>query len=444
MKKRVLAVILASMMALSLAGCGTTMSNEYITIKKYKGLEIDKVEKTEVTDETVESTIESYLKSYPLRTEVKGRAAQEGDTVDLDYIGKVDGKAFDGGTATDTLLKLGSNTYISANGDYKGFEEQIVGHQAGDKFDIEVKFPDEYSSQDLAGKVATFSITLNTIYTTDDNTELSDEWVKQNSDTSKTVEEFKEELKTNMQTSNEKSYQNELRTEILEALDDEVEVKKYSNDEVDEEYDSIKDYYISYAQQYGMEFEDFLKNYMNVSQKEFKKQATEMAENNVKRRMACELIAKKKNLELSDKEYKRKLKEYAEDAGYDDTDEFEKAYGEDTLRTNMIQEAVADYLLESCVQVEEEDEDTDSDKTDDTSEDTTDSSKDSSEADSNTSKDDSSEEDSNASKEDSSEEDSNASKEDSSEEDSKDSSKDNSKDDTKDSSKDTTKNSEKK
>lgn len=423
MKKRIVAVVLSAMMAASLAGCGNTMSNEYITIKKYKGLEIDKVEKTEVTDETVESTISNYLTSSPLRTEVKGRAAQEGDTVDIDYIGKVDGKAFDGGTATDTLLKLGSNTYIGANGDYKGFEEQITGHKAGDKFDIQVKFPDEYASQDLAGKVATFSITLNTIYTTSDDTELTDEWVKQNSDTSETVEEFKKEVKTNMKKSSDASYQSERRTEILEALDDEVEVKKYSNDEVDEEYDSIKEYYTSYAQQYGMEFEDFLKTYMNMSQKEFKKQATEMAEDSVKRKMACELIAKKKNLEPSDKEYQKKLKEYAEDAGYEDSDEFEKAYGEDTIRSTMIQEAVADYLLESCVEVEEED--TDSDEADDTSKDTTDSSKDSSEDTSKDSKDESDKEESKDSTK-------------------EDTSKDSTKDSSKDSSKDTTKDSEKK
>ena len=306
MKKKLVALTLAAVMTISMAGCGNTMSDEYVTINKYKGLEITEVEKTEVTDETVENTVKSYLTAAPLKTEITDRAAQDGDTVDIDFVGKVDGKAFDGGTASGASLKIGSGTYIGANGDYKGFEEQIIGHKKGDKFDIEVKFPDDYSESTLAGKVATFSITLNGIYEVSDDTEITDEWVKQNSDTAETVEEFKEEIRTKMKENNESTRQSQLQSEVLEALSEQVEVKKYPDGDVDKEYQAVEDYYTAYAQQYGMEFADFLKTYMNMTEEDFKKKAKEVAEESVKKKLACELLAKKKKLEPSDKEYEKK------------------------------------------------------------------------------------------------------------------------------------------
>lgn len=353
MKKKLAALVLAAVMTVSMVGCGNTMSNDYVTINKYKGLEIAEVEKTEVTDDTVESTVKSYVTASPLKTEITDRAAQDGDTVDIDYVGKIDGEAFDGGTASGASLKIGSGTYIGANGDYKGFEEQIIGHNKGDKFDIEVKFPDDYSASNLAGKVATFSITLNGIYEVSDDTEITDEWVKQNSDTSETVEEFKEEIRNKMKENNESTRQSQLQSEVLTALDEQVEVKKYPDGDVDKEYQSVEDYYTAYAQQYGLELADFLETYMNMTEDDFKTKAKEVAENAVKRKLACELIAKKKHLEPSDKEYEKKVEEYAEKAGYEDVDAFKKAYDDDTIRAAIIQEIVANYLLDSSVQVEQ-------------------------------------------------------------------------------------------
>lgn len=382
MKKKLAALALAAVMTVSMAGCGNTMSNDYVTINKYKGLEIAEVEKTEVTDDTVESTVKSYVTASPLKTEITDRAAQDGDTVDIDYVGKIDGEAFDGGTASGASLKIGSGTYIGANGDYKGFEEQIIGHNKGDKFDIEVKFPDDYSASNLAGKVATFSITLNGIYEVSDDTEITDEWVKQNSDTSETVEEFKEEIRNKMKENNESTRQSQLQSEVLTALDEQVEVKKYPDGDVDKEYQAVEDYYTAYAQQYGLELADFLETYMNMTEDDFKTRAKEVAQNSVKRKLACELIAKKKNLEPSDKEYEKKVEEYAEKAGYEDVDAFKKAYDEDTIRATIIQEAVANYLLESSVQVEQSSADSTTDNSsssstsgsDSSSSDTTDSS----------------------------------------------------------------------
>ena len=131
----------------SVAGCGGDgkLSNDYVTVNQYKGLEIAKVEKKEVSDDDVEQTIQSRLLSSG-KTDglTKDGAAEDGDWVNIDYSGSVDGTAFDGGTSTGYDLQLGSGTFLAATDDYKGFEEQIVGHKAGEEFDIQVQFPDAF------------------------------------------------------------------------------------------------------------------------------------------------------------------------------------------------------------------------------------------------------------------------------------------------------------
>ena len=136
MRKKWIAAGIGMIMAVSLTGCSGKLSNDYVTINQYKGLEVSKVEKTEVTDEMVENTINSYLTADQTKTEITDRAAELGDTVDIDYTGTMDGVAFDGGSATGAMLELGSGSFIGATDSYKGFEEQIVGHNSGETFTI--------------------------------------------------------------------------------------------------------------------------------------------------------------------------------------------------------------------------------------------------------------------------------------------------------------------
>lgn len=351
MNKRWIAVILSVMMALSLAGCGSEVSDDYITIKKYKKLEIPKVEKTEVTDESVDYTINSQLSLSQEREAVTGRAAENGDTVDIDYVGTVNGVEFSGGSASGVMLVLGSGQFVRAEGDYKGFEEQIEGHEIGDNFDIQVQFPEDYRDQELAGSVANFHITLNAIYEMK-LPELTDEWVQENSEESKTVEEYKEEIRKQMEENSELQVTNALQSAALEALLEETEVKKYPEDEVQAEYKTTEDNYKKLADGYGLEFEEFLSTYMNMSMEDFEKRTQESSEKIVKANMACRLLAEKKRLEPSEKEYEEQIKEYAENAGYDDVEAFKENVGEDLLKKAILQRKVAEYLVKQCVQVE--------------------------------------------------------------------------------------------
>ena len=188
MKKRVIAVLTAVLMTASLAGCGSgKLSNDYVTVNKYKGLEVTEVAKKEVSDDSVEQEVQSRLEAAATEQDVTDRAAQSGDWVNIDYTGTLDGVAFDGGTATGYDLELASGSFIGASGDYQGFEDQIVGHNTGEEFDITVQFPENYQSSDLAGKPANFHIVLNKIYQKV-TPELTDVWVANNSEISKTVD----------------------------------------------------------------------------------------------------------------------------------------------------------------------------------------------------------------------------------------------------------------
>ena len=165
MKKRIVSMMLAAMVALSVVGCGSkTLSNDYVTVKQYKGLEVAQVEKVEVTDEQVEQSVQANLNAAAEKEPIKDRAAEKGDWVNIDYTGYIDDVAFEGGTATGSDLELGSGSFIGAEGGYAGFEDQIIGHSTGEEFDIEVKFSDSYPGTDVAGKVARFHIVLNEIY----------------------------------------------------------------------------------------------------------------------------------------------------------------------------------------------------------------------------------------------------------------------------------------
>lgn len=157
-----------------------------VEIKDYEGIEIEDPT-MEVTDELIDSEVENERAMNARIINVDDRAVEEGDTVNIDFKGSLDGEYFDGGTAESQDLKVGSNTFIP------GFEEQLIGHEIGEEFDINVKFPEDYHQKDLAEKDAKFEIKINSI-SYEELPELDDEFVKDISEFD-TLDEFKEDLR---------------------------------------------------------------------------------------------------------------------------------------------------------------------------------------------------------------------------------------------------------
>ena len=174
MKKKA-AVLLTGIMTASLllSGCQSSkgIENDNLKISQYKGVEIDEVDKADdITDKDVTSFIDSVRESNAKTKTIKNRAVKKGDTVTIDFVGKMNGKKFDNGSANNQKLKIGSNTFI------EGFEDSIIGHKVGDKFVWNGKFPKNYS-EELAGKKVSFTIKVKAI-TESKTPELNDAFVK--------------------------------------------------------------------------------------------------------------------------------------------------------------------------------------------------------------------------------------------------------------------------
>ena len=340
MKKRVLAMILAVCTVFSMTGCGK-LSNDNITIKKYKGLEIAKQDIPDVTDADVEASIESTLDAYATYKDIKKRPVQEGDIITLDYSGKADGKKFERGTAKDQELTIGSGQFIP------GFEEAIIGHKKGETFDIDVTCPEEYPRKpDLAGKPAVFTITIDAIKEKV-LPELTMDLIKEIGSDAESIEAYKAQVKKDIEKSNKESAENAKEQEIWTALLENCEVKEYPADMYNEIESNINAQFSYMASMYSQSVEEIVQAYYGIS-------LDEMIKKLVTQRMAISLIAEKEKLTVSDKEYEKEATELATQYGYESLEKFEEAAEKDAIKDIIVQGRVAEFLKKHSVEVEKQ------------------------------------------------------------------------------------------
>lgn len=355
MKKKIAALAAGMcMVSLLLTGCAGEISNDYVTISQYKGVEVEKAADTTVSDEDVESQIESMRQSQATTTEITDRAAQDGDIVTIDYEGKKDGVAFDGGTASDQQLKLGSDSFID------GFEDGVIGHNIGETFDLNLTFPEDYQSTDLAGQAVVFTVTLKGI-SISEVPELNDEFVKTVSEKSETVEEYKKEIKETLEQNNEETAKSTLMESAWSVVMENTTVTKYPKEELQEMITMIKDQYTVMAGYYGLEFEEFLTQYMNMDEETFNTQATQAAKEQMKQNLAVDLIAEKAKIDVSEKTLEKKYEVYAENYGYESVDQMlealKEAGNDESLEQMAKTEIVQEWVVDNCKQVEKESDD---------------------------------------------------------------------------------------
>lgn len=354
MKKRMTALV-AVMCAASMlmTGCqAKELSNEYVTVGVYKGVEVEQIEASaEVTDADVEAQIENILSGYAEAVEVTDRAAQDGDIANIDYVGTKDGVAFDGGSYEGYDLTLGSDTFID------GFEDGIIGHNIGETFDLNLTFPENYGSEELAGQAVVFTVTLNSL-SIEEVPELTDDFVKENLSTeSETVEEYKAEVKADLQATNDETYQSTLREAAWEAVLEGTTVNEYPEEAMQEYTDMIYEQYETMASYYGVEFADFLETYMGMDEETFASEVEAIAQAQVKSDLVRDLIAENvKAIDTSEKAYEAVYAEYAEYYAYDDVETFladmEEAGNMEALDDLVLLELVQNWVADNCKQVE--------------------------------------------------------------------------------------------
>lgn len=262
-----------------------------ITIEGYKGIEATK-KKAEVTDEDVSAELVKVQDRNSRMVTVEDRAALTGDTAVIDFEGFCDGEAFEGGKGENFELALGSGQFIP------GFEDQVVGHETGEEFEIAVKFPEEYQAENLKGKDATFKIKLHEIKRKELPV-LDDEFAKDVSEFD-TLDAYKESIREKLQSDREKSAEADVENQILEAL-----IEKVEGEIPDEMYDNeVEESINSFAyrlQSQGLNLETYLK-YTGMNTDALKEQFKPQAEKQVKLRLALEKIAANESLEPTEEE----------------------------------------------------------------------------------------------------------------------------------------------
>lgn len=302
-----------------------------ITLGNYKGLSLTAVE-AGVTDEQVDEQIASLLTQYP--PEVTGRPAKEGDVANIDYEGTKDGVAFTGGTATGYDLTLGSGTFID------GFEDGVVGMNVGDEKDLNLTFPEDYGNADLAGQDVVFHVTLNSLKSAE-GAEADDELAKRVlDDDTATLDDLRQYVFDNLTAQADSTFFNAAGSELLAQVIDNSEIV-CDPDAVDDMNNQLIQTYTSYANQYGLELDDFLSMFLGTDQDGLK----ESAEQLVKQQMVLDEIGKAEGLKATDEQKDRLAKMNY----FDNADAMITSYGEESADQLFDMGATYFFLIDNAV-----------------------------------------------------------------------------------------------
>ena len=271
-----------------------------VELGEYAGLTVTKEAKN-VNEADVDAEVKR-MQDRNGRLLTREGAAENGDTVDIDFEGFVDGKAFEGGKEEHYSLVLGSGSFIP------GFEDQVVGHSAGEEFDVNVKFPEEYGAAELAGKDATFKIKLHEVKYKE-LPALDDDFAKDVSEYD-TLDELKDSIRNNIKTNLDKQAEQKVENDLMDQV-----IANMKADIPDAMVDSridelVQDFEYRISQQ-GLKLADYLK-YMGMNIEQFRAQFKEQADKQVKMRLAMEAIVAKEGITASDEEFEEEVKRIAD------------------------------------------------------------------------------------------------------------------------------------
>lgn len=315
----------------------TCITKPEVEVKDYKGIEVEKVVNP-VTDEDINKQLDALKEKNVTVETVDDRAAENGDDVVIDFEGFKDDVAFEGGKAEDFTLSLGSGQFIP------GFEDQIVGHNAGEDFDINVTFPDEYQVKELAGAPAVFKIKLKSI-SKKVMPELDDDMVKDSTEFD-TVDEYKADVKKKLEEANEKHADSEVEAKIFDKV-----IENMTAEIPQVMFDNRVNEMISELEQrlapQGISL-DLYMQYTGQTIDTVKKAYAEQAEKQVKLRLALEKIAKLENIEVTEDELKAEFDKLAE-AYKLDVDQIKQFIHDDDLKKDIAVGKAVDLIKDAAV-----------------------------------------------------------------------------------------------
>lgn len=337
-KTGILAMVLAAGL---LTGCGQgreenalrdLKTDSCVTLCDYQNLSVS-VEPVTVTDEERDlSAMEAYSRFSTLENSgITDRAAADGDTVNIDYVGKQDGVAFDGGTASGAFLVLGSGSYID------GFEDGLIGVRPGETVDLDLAFPEDYGNTELAGQAVVFTVTVNYIV------ELRDAVVAAMGLANvSTVEELQQYAYDRLYAQKEAEYTDKVKNAIVAEL-----FEQCTYGELPESIMETNRAYVSgivnSAAAYGLDADTYTNTFFGMDAETYVNNYAEML---TKQDVTLQAIANQEKLTVSDKELKSTLEQYAKEAGASTVEEFLGEASAEEYRNSIMTEKVMDYLME--------------------------------------------------------------------------------------------------
>lgn len=310
-----------------------------VELGEYKGIEVEKQE-VSVTDEDVEKEVQKAAEKNARLLTVEGRGIQEGDIAEIDFEGFIDGEPFEGGKGEDFPLQIGSGNFI------KGFEEQLIGGMPGDDIEVNVTFPEDYDSKELAGKEALFKVIVNDVKVKEMPV-IDDEFAKDISEFD-TLEEYKEDFRKKLIESEEQKVKYEFENKLIDKVVDNatVEIPKVM---VDKQLDiTVRDF------DNNLRYQGYsLEQYLQMAQMDidtFKEQGRDKAEREVKTQLVLEAIGKQENVQASDEEFKEEINKLSEKYQKDE-EEFMKLLRDDDIeyiKSTIITRKTIEILSENA------------------------------------------------------------------------------------------------
>lgn len=304
-----------------------------VTLGDYKGVTVEKTIQS-VTDEDVQNEIDNALANYPVEVD---QAAKEGDTVNIYYVGKIDGEEFDGGSDQGADLKLGSGKFID------GFEDGLIGARKGETRTLNLTFPEDYT-QDLAGKAVEFTVTVNAVK--EPLSEPTDQWVADNIEGYDNIADYKAGIRSEQEESNEQTAENQVRYAAWTQVIDNCTINEYPETLVEVGKKLYEQQVETYAKYAGMELDAYIES-SGLTQEEYQSNMEEYGKNVAAQALVCQAICDKEGFAIGDDDYQKALQDMLTEYGCTE-DELIQTYGQDNVEQSIMLNRVSNLILENA------------------------------------------------------------------------------------------------
>lgn len=322
-----------------------------VELGEYKGIEVPK-QNTRVYQKDIDPELDKK-REQNAELVLKDDKAAKGDTVTIDYKGTIDGKAFDGGSAENYSLELGSNTFIP------GFEDQLEGHKAGDEVDVVVTFPEDYGAKDLAGKEAHFATKLHEVKSKE-LPKLDDEFAKDVDDSVETLDELKEKIKKQLKEDKEAAAQDAIQEAAITTAVKNAKIDEIPDAMIQEDVDTQLNQYLGNMQRQGIDPQTYFK-LTNTTEQQLRAQLSTDAAERVKTNLVLEAIVAKEDLKADKKEIEQEIKDLAAEYNMDEKT-VRNTLSDDMLSHDIAVRKAMDLITDSAKQVGKAQLEKDSDK----------------------------------------------------------------------------------